>query len=291
LARRLSVAGALLLLLALAPGAGATAATATELSQLAERARTDPTALERLRRVDRVDGRPYAIEDALAGARGPELDRRLEEIASTAPARGRPPDAARARESAGEIVSGSRYEGSDLPRPLEGLFDRVGDLIDPVRDWFENAFDDLASVTPGGDVTVWTITAALLLALMLTLGTRALRHRAEVGAEARIAAARPERETPASLEHAADRAEREGDLETALRLRFRAGLLRLDAREAIAFRPSISTREVSRALNSPEFDRLAALFDGVVYGGAEATPEAVASSRRAWEAVLREASR
>ena len=298
--RRCSIrgkAGALALLAALVLGAavpmpaGATEATSAELANLAERARIDPLALEELRRVDRVDGRAYAVEDALAGARGDELDRRLEEIASIAPGDGPAPSAAGARADAEDILSGNRYEGSDLPRPLKGFFDRIGDALEPIRDWFENAFDDLANVTPGGDVTVWTLAAALLLVLMFTLGSRALRDRAEAGVEVRLAAARPERETPGSLERAADRAEREGDLETALRLRFRAGLLRLDAREAIAFRPSISTREVSRALRSPEFDQLAALFDGVVYGGQEASPEDLAASRRGWETVLKEVAR
>jgi hypothetical protein len=148
----------------------------------------------------------------------------------------------------------------------------------------------VANATPGGNITLWAITAALLLLLLATLGQRSLRDRAEAGAEARALTTQPERDTPQSLERAADRAEREGDLEAALRLRFRAGLLRLDARHAIAFRPSISTREVSRALKSPEFDRLAALFDGVVYGGREASAADLAASREGWDAVLREAA-
>jgi hypothetical protein len=290
-ARTVRTLAVVVALLAAVPGAAAAAeVTRGELSALAERAQTDPAALEQLRGVDRVDGRPYAVEDALAGARGEELDRRLEEIAALAPHE-EPPPRGDPRSDAGEILSDNRYEGSDPPRPLKGVLDEIGEALDPIEDWIGDRFDDLADLTPGGSITLWSIGAALLLLLLATLGSRALRARAQEGAEAGAIAVRPERETAASLERAAERAEREGELEKALRLRFRAGLLRLDARQAIRFRPSISNREVSRALNSPEFDQLAALFDGVVYGRREPSPDDVDRSRRGWETVLKEAAR
>ena len=283
---------AVALLAAVPTTASATETTRSELATLAESARTSPAALEQLRAVNRVDGRPYDLNEALAGARGEELDARLREIAALAPRDGAPPsDPGSARGDAEDILSSNRYEGSDLPRPFKGVLDQIAEWLDPVGDWFRNAFNDIARVIPGGDITLWSITAALLLVLLATLGSRTLRAHAEAGAEARASAAQPERETPASLDRAADRAEREGDLEAALRLRFRAGLLRLDARDAIRFRPSISTREVSRALNSPEFDQLAALFDGVAYGGREPSREDLERSRRGWDAVLGETRR
>ena len=67
------------------------------------------------------------------------------------------------------------------------------------------------------------------------------RRASRRAAEAATAARRPR-----ALERRAAEAEAAGDLEAALRLRFRAGLLRLDARGAIDYRPSISTREVRR---------------------------------------------
>ena len=89
--------------------------------------------------------------------------------------------------------------------------------------------------------------------------------RASAGAAQALAAA--PREDPARWSARPTRPRPRGDLEAALRLRFRAGLLRLDARGAIEFRPSISTHEVRRALRSEDFDALAATFDDVVYGG------------------------
>jgi hypothetical protein len=286
-----TVLAAAALIAAVPAPASATAVTRTELSALADRAQSDPAALSQLEEVDLVDNRPYAVADALRGAHGAELRRRLTEIAALAPHDGAAPKAADARGDAHDIVSSKRYEGSDLPRPFKRVLDRIGEWLQPARDWIRNAFDDLAGVIPGGDITLWSITAGLLLALLATLGSRTLRDHAQAGAEARDAAARPGRRTPAELERAADQAERDGDLEAALRLRFRAGLLRLDARHAITFRPSISTREVSRALNSPEFDQLAALFDGVVYGGREPSRVDIEASRRGWDTVLKETPR
>ena len=57
-------------------------------------------------------------------------------------------------------------------------------------------------------------------------------------------------EDPAVLEREADDAERRGDLERAVRLRFRAGLLRLGDRGAIEYRPSLTTSEVRGLLGS-----------------------------------------
>jgi hypothetical protein len=49
---------------------------------------------------------------------------------------------------------------------------------------------------------------------------------------------------------------------------------------------SLSTGEVARAVRSPAFDRSAARFDEVVYGGRAAAAADVDDARAAWEAVL-----
>ena len=89
-----------------------------------------------------------------------------------------------------------------------------------------------------------------------------------------------ESEDPDELERAADAAERDGRLDDALRLRFRAGLLRLGDRGAIRYRPSVTTDEVRRALGSETFDELARTFEAVAYGGRDAAPPDVDAARR-----------
>jgi hypothetical protein len=93
---------------------------------------------------------------------------------------------------------------------------------------------------------------------------------------------------PDALEREAEQAERDGDLERAVRLRFRAGLLRLDRARAIEFRPSLTTTEVSRAVRSAAFDELALTFEEVAYGGRAASGPDVEEARREWPALLAE---
>jgi hypothetical protein len=98
-------------------------------------------------------------------------------------------------------------------------------------------------------------------------------------------------ENPDELERAADAAERAGRLDEAVRLRFRAGLLRLGDRGAIRYRPSVTTNEVRRVLGSDTFEELARTFEAVAYGGQEATPPDVDSARRDWPRVVSSAGR
>jgi hypothetical protein len=99
------------------------------------------------------------------------------------------------------------------------------------------------------------------------------------------------RENPSALEREADAAERAGDLERALRLRFRAGLLRLDERGAIRYRPSLTTGELRQLLGSATFDDLAARFEQVVYGREPAEPADVEAARNDWPRVVENATR
>jgi len=99
-------------------------------------------------------------------------------------------------------------------------------------------------------------------------------------------------ESPAALEAAAAEAEARGDFALAVRLRFRAGLLRLDRdARAITYRPSIPTREVRAELASEAFDDLADTFENITYGGDDAEPADTAVARRDWPRVVAAAKR
>jgi hypothetical protein len=278
-ARRAAAAGVLLLALVAPAPAAAEEVTAAELRALAARAADDPAALERLKRVDAVDGRAIDIAGSLRGAAGDDLRARLELLAAGG-ARGR--DAAAAREEAQRILSERRFRGTRIEGPFRGPLDRLGDMIRSIRDLVPR----LDGTLPGGRAVVWIVLVAAFGGLAWLIAGRTVRRRAAMAAAAAARAAGTRAETPAALERRADEAERRGDHEEALRLRFRAGLLRLDARGAIAFRPSLQTGEVARALRSDAFDRLAADFDDIVYGARPATADDVATARREWDRVL-----
>jgi hypothetical protein len=253
--------------------------SASEFRTLARAAIDDPAALVRLRDVDAVDGRAVNVDGALRGARGAALDARLRELAA--------PDAVApggrdTRQDAREVLAERRFQEADVPGPFRGIIRWLRDRV-PDLGWL----DDLL---PGGRSVVWIVLGAVLALLAWFVARRFLttRIRASAAQQQALAAARDE--DPRALEARADAAEGAGDLEAALRLRFRAGLLRLDASGAIDFRPSISTIEVRRRLHDDDFDALAATFDDVVYGGRPPAVDDLAAARERWPRVIEDAA-
>jgi hypothetical protein len=193
---------------------------------------------------------------------------------------------AQAREEARHILSERRFRGTNVPRLFHGFLS----WLERHLHFLARGFDWLAAIV-GGQLVLWTIIAVVVLSVAALGSARLARRR--VGAEAlgveRGRHGRGRGEDPAELERLADEAERRGDLEVALRLRFRAGLLRLGRKRALPLRPSLRTREARRALRSARFDRLARDFDEVVYGGRSPSAADVEAARTEWPQVVAEA--
>jgi Domain of unknown function (DUF4129) len=188
---------------------------------------------------------------------------------------------AEARGQAQEILDEPRFEGADVPRPFAGALEWLGDRLQPIADWLDN----LATGVPGGPIAPWLILAGLVILAAATVTTTTIRRRA-VAIERARAATLPAAEDPRALEREAERAERDGDWERAVRLRFRAGLLRLDRRHVIEYRPSLTTGDVGRAVCSPAFAEVGERFDAIAYGGRPAEREDAELARRGWAEVL-----
>jgi hypothetical protein len=183
-----------------------------------------------------------------------------------------------AREQAQEILSERRFHETELPRPLQGPLEWLGDRLRTIGD----ALDAL----PGPPALARILLAALVLAAALAVGLRLIRARAP-GVSRRAGASSDGRPPdPAELERGADAAERAGDLERALRLRFRAGVLRLAERRLVDDPASVTTGRLVRRLRSDDFARGARAFDEVVYGRRAPTAEDVRLAREGWQAVL-----
>jgi hypothetical protein len=272
---------ALVVALAFAGPAAAGDVSPDRLRELAAKARTDAAALAQLRRVDSVAGRPGDVERLLADAEGKELEGRLRVLGERAGA-ARPVPPAEARSRAREILSQRRFEERRELRPfrepLEWLRDRLRSAVEPI-------VSRVAPHVPGGRSTVWTILALVVVAVAAAVATRVVRRRTAEAAE-RVGAAAVGPADPRRLEREAEEAERRGELERALRLRFRAGLVRLQRAEVLPARDSLTSGEVARRLRSRDFDHLAATFDEVVYGRRPPEPADVESSRAAWSRVL-----
>lgn len=142
---------------------------------------------------------------------------------------------------------------------------------------------------PGGLEIVWGLVGLAVVGGAALIAAR-LARRARVRDEHAVSPLAEQRLDPVSLERAAETAERAGDLERALRLRFRAGLLRLGERGVIPSRASITSREVARRLRLREFDRLARAFDAIVYGSRSPSADDLETTKSDWRAVLEKAA-
>lgn len=198
-----------------------------------------------------------------------------------------------ARRTARDILSGHEYRPESSPQPLRGalewLGDRLDDLLAPVGRFFERIFGWLFDLVPGpagtflGAAILLGVATLIVWLIARRIVTTAPDHRHPHGAA-------EDSEDPADLERAARDAAAAGDHRLAIRLRYRAGLLRLGARGAIALRTGATNAVYARALHSERFDGLTGTFEAVTYGDREAAPEDDATAVREWPLVVEEAA-
>ena len=189
------------------------------------------------------------------------------------------PSADQAREEAQEILRESRFHDSELPRPLHEPLAWFGDRLHSV-------VDALDAVLPGGGSVVWAALSGLVLLVALVVARRLLEMRSPGVLRERAAGRGANQLDPADLERAADEAEQAGDVERALRLRFRAGVLRLAAWRVVETPSSVTTGALVRRLHSEPFARAARSFDEVVYGRRAPTADDARLAREGWREVL-----
>jgi len=195
------------------------------------------------------------------------------------------PDAA--RDQAREILAEDRFSEPSLPTPFKSFFEWLAGQVQPVFDAFGDLIDAIAGDLPGGRALLLGGVAALALVAVVALLSREVRRREAVaGSSARSTRAGMPRTDPRELERLAGAAEERGDLREAVRLRFRAGLVRLDDKGAIRLRASSTTGQVARRLGSGPFERLAMDFDEIVYGGRDADATDVEFARSQWPRVV-----
>ena len=281
---RLSVILVAGFLLATPASARAADATMSEVRALARAAQDDPAARERLEAIDSIDGTPVDLDAALKGAEGEELQTRLQTLADDVDAASTV-DAARARAEARTVLDQGKFEDAEIPRPFRGVLDEIGERLRPVGDWLGELLNDISGGRPELALAVLLIIGAAVAAFF---ARKVISRRARRALRAREHDLAAERLSARELEEQADAAEARGDLESALRLRFRAGLVRLVEARLVPARASLTSGELTELLRSKEFEEVAATFDAVVYGGRPARPDDVQRSRSGWTAVLRE---
>ena len=189
-------------------------------------------------------------------------------------------DSERLREEAERILAQRRYRAQ--PTASESF----GQWLEQLWYGFLEFLTDVADLIGGPLVLGLLLFGLVVLAAVLI--TRNLGHRRAREIEHRIMREQllARGADPAELEREAERAASEDDFATALRLKFRAGLLRLDERGRIRYWPGLTSAEVADLLESSEFEALARRFDQVVYGHQTATAVDFDQARQSWETLL-----
>ena len=286
--RRWAVAVAVLAAIVVGVGpvgpASAQSVTGPQLQDLAARAAGDPRALAQLRAVREVDGRPVDMGRALAGAEGPGLASRLQALRGGAPA-GTVVASEQARQEAQDVLDGRRFKPARVPRPFAGILRTLGRWLEPVGEPIGRVWRRMVDTVAGRLVLVGLVFAVAALISARLIGRRSPGN---------IHRSRPfgmagESLDPDELERQAVAAERAGDLDHAVRLRFVAGVLRLDRAGVITYRSSLTTGQLRSRLHSASFAELAAAFDEIAYGGRPAGEADLRAATEGWPRVLAEA--
>jgi hypothetical protein len=188
-----------------------------------------------------------------------------------------------ARHAASVILSASRFHQPRFPRPLHGLLNSFGQILEAPLHALNSLVNSIATSVPGGVAAVWAILGVAVVAVVALLAARSARGRVATVASP-TANGKPD---ASELERLAAAAQGAGRFEEAVRLRFRAGLARLAERQVIISAPTRPSADISRALDSSRFDSLAGRFDEIVYGASPATTEDVDQQGREWPEILK----
>jgi Domain of unknown function (DUF4129) len=190
---------------------------------------------------------------------------------------------AEAREEARRILAEDRFHETELPRPLRRPLEWLGDRLEPIWELVEPIVEPLSEVS----WLVWLALAVAVLLVVMWLAARLVHQRGPAAPRVRTGSSVEEESADAAtLERLADAAERAGELERALRLRFRAGILRLVERRQLDDPEVVTTGSLARTYRSEPFSAGARAFEEVVYGRRAPTPEDVRRVREGWQAVL-----
>lgn len=276
--------------------AAAAEVTRSEALELANDAAFDDEALRRLRAIDSIDGQPVDMERLVAGAEGDEYLQRVEALVEP----GIEPDAARDpaadKAVAKEILAHDRFQPDEIPRPFRGPLEWIAERLEPVRNaidsffgWIARLFSTVARGTPGGAATLWTLLGLVVVAVVVWQTRRVIERRNEQGPEPEGDAVSLQVDDPRELERRAAAARDRGEHDLAVRLLFRAGLLRLARARVIPARPSLTTGQLRSLLSMPEFDALGRTFDEIAYGRRPATDADSAAARSGWTDVIQRA--
>lgn len=187
---------------------------------------------------------------------------------------------------------------SHLPHPLRGLFTWIGHALKFVLGGFLGWVYHHVLLKLGhgfGDAFgSWWPYVLVVIAVVLgaMMGYVAFRRRTRLQlTDTHQRADRAPRQDPEELERQADAAVAANDFETAVRLWYQAGVLRLTLRGSITSGPMRTDAQLVRELPSKTLANLASRHAQIVYGRQRATSDDAQQAREGWRVVVNESTR
>jgi hypothetical protein len=205
--------------------------------------------------------------------------------AQEAPGFGLPADDA--RRLVVDILDDPRFTS----RQSENILNRIGralsGYVQRAINWFNRTVLGVGEDSTGGRFLFWTIiTLIILIGAAFVASRLAKRRSASLAIERSTGRKEQEAESPEALELRAAAALERRQHEEAIRLYYRAGLIRLGRRGAIEYEPSLTSGEVADMIRLAVFDHIAQTFDGVAYGRRTSDADQVTAARADWEKLL-----
>jgi hypothetical protein len=198
-----------------------------------------------------------------------------------------------ARRQAAHILSQPPFvtKPSRIPDPLAGVLHAIDraydDTLGKLLSWLGRHLSSAAHHVFGR--FTWLALVLIAIAIGVFIGVQLVRRRTRLSRPGPVPnLGTPAGEDVAMLEAAADAAEARGDAEEAVRLRFRAGLTRLESAGLIASRLVTTTGQAREAVKNPTFDALAERHEAIAYAGQAASPADAGSARERWPRVIAE---
>lgn len=193
-------------------------------------------------------------------------------------------DPAEARRLAEKILSDRKYKEVRPPNPFERPIAWVGGTV---RRLFSAVADFVDKLIPGNARQAWGVIALVAgLATALFVIQLAVR-RQRIRAAGDVDKLNLSTEDPSELEALAAAAASRSNFGESIRLRFRAGLVRLEQNRRITDPTHQTNGDIYEAVRAEPLLDLQRQFDHVIYGGSEANAQDEVEAVRNWNDLLR----
>jgi hypothetical protein len=186
---------------------------------------------------------------------------------------------------------------SHFPHPLRGLFTSIGHGLRFVFGGFfgwiyRNVLQRFGHGFSIAFGSWWPLVLAVLaISAGALAGYVAFQRRTRVQQSEKLRHAVSPRQDPEELERLAEVAADANDFETAVKLWYQAGVLRLTLRGTVTSGPMRTDAQLIRELPSSTLRELANRHAQIVYGRQRATSDDVHRAREGWRVIVTESTR